>query len=101
MSWETCEPKSSMRMRSVMRLDSRSGPGSQRLRGAPLAPASDRREACGLAPPRALGRPFAMAVRWLQFFTIVVCALALIPSGAHLAALPNKIDLPQGDYFIV
>jgi len=42
-----------------------------------------------------------MAVRRLQFFTIVVCALALIPSGAHLAALPNKIDLPQGDYFIV
>lgn len=42
-----------------------------------------------------------MAVRWLQFFTIVVCALALIPSGAHLVALPNKIDLPQGDYFIV
>jgi hypothetical protein len=42
-----------------------------------------------------------VAVRTVQFFAIIVGALALIPSGAHLAALLNKIDLPQADYFTV
>lgn len=42
-----------------------------------------------------------MTVRTVQFLAIVVGALALIPSGAHLAALPNKIALPQADYFTV
>ncbi len=42
-----------------------------------------------------------MVVRSLQFAAIVLSALALVPSGAHLAALPNKIDLAQTDYFIV
>lgn len=40
-------------------------------------------------------------IRTVQFLAIVVGALALIPSGAHLAALPNKIGLPQVDYFTV
>lgn len=39
--------------------------------------------------------------RILQFLAIVLSALALIPAGAHLAALPNKIDLPQSEYFTV
>ncbi|MEZ2409074.1 hypothetical protein AB6806_19910 [Bosea sp. RCC_152_1] len=42
-----------------------------------------------------------MTVRIVQFLAIVSCALALIPAGAHLAALPNKIALPQADYFTV
>ncbi|MGX5733270.1 DUF1772 domain-containing protein [Bosea thiooxidans] len=42
-----------------------------------------------------------MAIRMLQFLAIVLSALALVPAGAHLAALPNKIALPQAEYFIV
>jgi hypothetical protein len=42
-----------------------------------------------------------MTVRIVQFLAIVISALALIPAGAHLAALPNKIALPQAAYFTV
>ena len=42
-----------------------------------------------------------MTVRTVQFFAIVISALALVPSGAHLFALPNKIDLPQSQYLTV
>lgn len=42
-----------------------------------------------------------MTTRTIQFFAVIIAALALIPSGAHLAALPNKIGLPQAEYFIV
>jgi hypothetical protein len=37
----------------------------------------------------------------LQFLALVLTALALVPAGAHLLELPNKIDLSEGDYFIV
>ena len=36
-----------------------------------------------------------------QFLALVLSALALVPAGAHLFALPNKIGLAQTDYFIV
>jgi hypothetical protein len=36
----------------------------------------------------------------LQFVAMVLTALALVPSGAHLFALPNKIHLSETDYFI-
>jgi hypothetical protein len=36
-----------------------------------------------------------MTVRAIQFLAIIISALALVPSGAHLAALPNKIGMPQ------
>jgi len=42
-----------------------------------------------------------VTVKLVQFLAIIFSALALIPSGAHLAALPNKIDLPQAEYFTV
>jgi hypothetical protein len=42
-----------------------------------------------------------MTVRVIQFLAIIATALALIPAGAHLAALPNKIGMPKDDYFIV
>jgi len=42
-----------------------------------------------------------MPVRAVQFLAIVVGALALVPSGAHLAALPGKIALPQAEYVTV
>jgi hypothetical protein len=42
-----------------------------------------------------------MMVRTLQFLAIIFTALALVPAGAHLAELANKINLPQADYFIV
>jgi hypothetical protein len=35
-----------------------------------------------------------------QFLAMVFTVLALVPAGAHLASLPNKIDLAQTDYFI-
>jgi hypothetical protein len=40
-----------------------------------------------------------MALRLIQFLAIVLTALALVPSGAHLAALPNKMAMEQTDYF--
>jgi hypothetical protein len=42
-----------------------------------------------------------MGVRVLQFCAIMLTALALVPFGAHLFALPNKIGLGQQDYFTV
>jgi hypothetical protein len=40
-----------------------------------------------------------MALRLIQFLAIILTALALVPSGAHLAALPNKMAMEQADYF--
>lgn len=37
----------------------------------------------------------------LQFVALILTAIALTPAGAHLFALPNKIDLARDDYFIV
>jgi hypothetical protein len=37
--------------------------------------------------------------RLLQFLAVVLVALALAPVGAHLLARPNKIGLPQDEYF--
>ena len=42
-----------------------------------------------------------MAVRIVQFLAVVLTALALVPLGAHLASLPNKINLTAEQYFIV
>jgi hypothetical protein len=39
-------------------------------------------------------------MKTLQFVAMVLTALALVPSGAHLFALPNKIHLRETDYFI-
>ena len=40
-----------------------------------------------------------MTLRMVHFVAIVLAALALIPAGAHLFALPNKIGMGQGQYF--
>jgi hypothetical protein len=37
----------------------------------------------------------------VQFFAVVLTALALVPGGAHLFELPNKIGLPREGYFTV
>jgi hypothetical protein len=42
-----------------------------------------------------------MTLKAVQFLAIVATALALVPAGAHLFALPNKIGLGQADYFTV
>lgn len=42
-----------------------------------------------------------MRSRILQCLAIVLTALALVPGGAHLFALPNKIGLTQEAYFTV
>jgi hypothetical protein len=42
-----------------------------------------------------------VALRVLQFFAVVLTALALVPAGAHLFELPNKISLSQEEYFVV
>jgi hypothetical protein len=36
-----------------------------------------------------------MALRLIQFLAIMLTAFALVPSGAHLAALPNKIAMAE------
>jgi hypothetical protein len=40
-------------------------------------------------------------LRVVQFLAFVFTALALVASGAHLFALPNKIDLAHDQYFVV
>lgn len=40
-------------------------------------------------------------IKVLQFIAIVLTALALAPELAHVASLPNKIDLIESNYFIV
>jgi hypothetical protein len=42
-----------------------------------------------------------MGLRMLQFLAVILTALALVPAGAHLFELPNKIGLDQEPYFIV
>jgi hypothetical protein len=42
-----------------------------------------------------------MTIRGLRFASIFFAALALIPSGAHLLELPNKIGLAGPDYLTV
>jgi hypothetical protein len=39
-------------------------------------------------------------VKLLQFVAMVLTALALVPGGAHLLELPNKIHLSESSYFI-
>ena len=39
-------------------------------------------------------------VKALTFIAIVLTALALVPGGAHLFALPNKIHLAEANYFV-
>ena len=41
-----------------------------------------------------------MALQLIQFLAIILTALALVPSGGHLAALPNKIGMTQAAYFV-
>lgn len=42
-----------------------------------------------------------MSLRIIQLLALLLMALALVPAGAHLFALPNKIDLAAEPYFIV
>jgi hypothetical protein len=42
-----------------------------------------------------------MVVRTVQFLAVVLTALAMVPGGAHLFELPNKIGLEQNAYFTV
>ena len=42
-----------------------------------------------------------MALRIVVFLAIIFTALALVPSGAHLFALLNKIELDRDPYFTV
>lgn len=42
-----------------------------------------------------------MGLRVIQFLAVVLTALALVPAGAHFFELPNKIGLPQEEYFVV
>ncbi len=42
-----------------------------------------------------------MAVQLFQWLSVLFLALAIIPAGAHLFELPNKIGLSQADYFVV
>ena len=42
-----------------------------------------------------------LRLRLACFCAVVLTALALVPVGAHLSALPTKLGLPQERYFIV
>ena len=42
-----------------------------------------------------------MSLRVVQFLAVVLTGLALVPTGAHLFELPNKIELPRDAYLTV
>ncbi|MFE0755269.1 hypothetical protein ACFW16_15030 [Inquilinus sp. NPDC058860] len=42
-----------------------------------------------------------LAMKALQFLAVVLTALALVPGGAHLLAMPNKLGLDGAAYFSV
>jgi hypothetical protein len=42
-----------------------------------------------------------MSLRVIQFLAVLLTAFALIPAGAHLFELPNKMDLPRDAYLTV
>jgi len=42
-----------------------------------------------------------MAARLLQWIALVLMGILLVPSGAHILTLPNKIGLPVEPYFVV
>jgi hypothetical protein len=42
-----------------------------------------------------------MGRRVAQFLAVMLTALALVPAGAHLFELPNKIGLAEDAYFVV
>jgi len=41
-----------------------------------------------------------MAAKTSQFLAVVLTAIALIPGGAHLLALPAKMAMPEEPYFV-
>ena len=41
-----------------------------------------------------------MGTKPSQFLAVVLTALALLPGGAHLMALPAKIAMPEDPYFV-
>ncbi|MCT7373965.1 DUF1772 domain-containing protein [Chelativorans salis] len=42
-----------------------------------------------------------MAIKTVQFLAIILIALALVPGGAHLIELPNKIGMDREQYLTV
>ena len=42
-----------------------------------------------------------MGPKTIQFLAIIITARALVPAGAHLASMPNKIGLDKGQYFTI
>jgi hypothetical protein len=42
-----------------------------------------------------------LSLRVVQFLAVLLTALSLVPAGAHLFELPNKIGLAQEAYFTV
>ena len=60
-----------------------------------------QRRAAGLTCQKRLGRVPVVHRKIIQFLALTLTALALVPSGAHLFALPNKINLVAEQYFIV
>jgi hypothetical protein len=59
-----------------------------------------RRNMVDVAEAPRRGGPI-VRLRVAQFLALVFVALALVPSGAHLFALPNKMDLARDQYFVV
>jgi hypothetical protein len=41
-----------------------------------------------------------MVAKVIQFLAVILTVLAFLPGGAHLMALPAKIDMPEGPYFV-
>jgi len=59
-----------------------------------------RRNTVDMAKVPRRGGPI-VRLRVAQFLALMLIGLALVPSGAHLFTLPNKIDLARDQYFVV
>jgi hypothetical protein len=41
-----------------------------------------------------------MGMKFVLFLAVILTALMVVPGGAHLFAMPNKIDMSQSEYFV-
>jgi hypothetical protein len=76
----------------------------QRAQPTPIPEQRNASSRCAAAGPIARLRGFVVAgtkLKMVRFFAVVFVALALVPGGAHLSELPNKITMPPDQYMVV
>jgi hypothetical protein len=85
------------RQRRIERVAGRHPPGAFHHRQNAVIVSGNRGPDRSVEPVKDL----AMRLKTVQFLALTLTALVLVPVGAHLFELPNKIDLAREPYFIV